>query len=116
MLTLTSLTATRSDISTLSGLQFAKNLETLSIWVNDISDGELQYVSELENLKTLLLGDNNITDISELAELTKLEKLGLANNSIEAIPVSNAGNSIFENFTNLTSLRLMVIKYQTSHP
>ena len=106
MLTLTSLTATRSDISTLSGLQFAENLETLSIWVNDISDGELQYVSELENLKTLLLGDNNITDISELAELTKLEKLGLANNSIEAIPVSNAGNSIFENFTNLTSLRL----------
>ena len=85
MLTLTSLTATRSDIYTLSGLQFAENLETLIIWGNNISDDELTHLSGLTHLDKLQIGGNDIQDFSDLDSLSGLETLGLGNSGISDI-------------------------------
>ena len=78
--TLTSLTASRKQITSLSGLEAAGLLERLDIGQNDISD--LAPLSDLTNLEVLDLADNDITNISALSSLTKLEQLDLRNNDI----------------------------------
>ncbi|MBN2557631.1 MAG: leucine-rich repeat domain-containing protein [Clostridia bacterium] len=91
-----------SDISSLSGLQYAYNLKALSISNCSISDlyplsilgnlkfiymhnnkiSDLQPLSGLSNLRSLHLGGNQITDISPLSGLTELECLHIPENPI----------------------------------
>ena len=99
MATLTSLEAPNSDISDLTGLEFATNLTSLNLWDNSISD--ISVLSNLTKLTNLNLYSNNISDsdISVLSNLTKLTYLTISRTNISDI-------SVLSNLTNLTSLNL----------
>ena len=83
MLALRRLDAPRTNISDLTGLETATNLETLSLVSNSISD--ISALAGLTNLTDLNLQNNNISDISPIAGLTNLKDLGLMRNSITDI-------------------------------
>ena len=72
---LTDLNLDNSNITSLTGIEAAKNLKNLSLNHNSISD--LSPLSGLTSLKTLSLKENAITDISPLAGLTSLTSLHL---------------------------------------
>lgn len=84
MLGLTYLYATSLGIRSLTGLEYAKNLQTLYVRWNELSS--LSALSELTNLTYLdAHGNHNISDLSPLAGLTKLETLTLRINRISNI-------------------------------
>ena len=108
MASLTSLEAPNSDISDLTGLEFATGLRALNLGAvyvdgegyvnsNDISD--LSSLSGLTNLTHLWLWDNLISDVSPLSGLTNLIQLILDNNLISDV-------SLLSGLTNLTHLWL----------
>ena len=92
-----SLDASDSDISDLTGLEFAVNLTYLSLNDNKITD--ILALASLTNLERLLLSNNRIEDISALSRLTNITELWLWNNRIEDI-------SALSKLTNLTRLSL----------
>ncbi len=84
-------------IVNLTGLEYAKNLSTLWLNNNQISD-----VSPLQNLTSLLhlnLGGNQISDVSSLQNLTSLQYLRLDGNQISDV-------NPLQNLKALTSLNL----------
>ena len=84
-------------IVNLTGLEYAKNLSTLWLNNNQISD-----VSPLQNLTSLLkieLYGNQISDVSPLQNLTSLLHLNLGGNQISDV-------SSLQNLTSLQYLRL----------
>ena len=102
ILRLTTLYASNSGISNLSGLEYAMNLTDLDLGRNSVSD--LEPLSGLINLTLLWLtgkpyADTSISDISPLAGLTDLTNLSLSWHQI--IDISD-----LENLTNLTKLYL----------
>ena len=97
MATLTQLEAPDANISDLTGLETATNLETLTLSGNQIVD--LSSLSGLTNLVDLSLGDNQITDITALSGLTSLQILDLEGNNISDI-------SVLAGLTNLARLYL----------
>jgi LPXTG-motif cell wall-anchored protein len=82
---LTDLDAGYSDISDLSGLEYAVNLENLMLYGNKIED--LSPLANLTNLVSLDLDENLITSIGNLKNLKNLETLFLSFNQIEDIGV-----------------------------
>ena len=72
---LTDLNLDNSNITDLTGIEAAKNLQNLSLNHNSISN--LSPLSGLNSLKTLSLKENKITDISPLTGLTSLTSLNL---------------------------------------
>ena len=78
MATLTELHAGSSDISDLTGLEFATNLTWLNLQINTISD--ITAVEGLTNLTTLQFSVNAITDITAVVGLTNLATLELGTN------------------------------------
>ena len=74
----TTLDARWSNISDLTGLEYATNLTELWLYDNDISD--ISAVSGLTKLTGLTLGYNRISDISAVSGLTNLTGLGLNGN------------------------------------
>ena len=106
MASLTSLVASNSEISDLTGLEHATGLTDLQLggafvggWVNSNNISNLSPLSGLTNLTVLTLGRNSISDISSLSGLTNLTGLWLSVNSISDI-------SVLSNLTNLTALWL----------
>ena len=119
MATLHDFRAGNSNISDLTGLEYAINLEGLELWNSSISDisvlsgltaltrldlsvnriEDISPLSSLTNLIVLVILDNSISDISVLSNLANLERLWLYDNSISDIS-SVAG------LTNLTGLGL----------
>jgi hypothetical protein len=83
MLTLTSLHAGSGGIVSLTGLEYATNLETLYLDHNRISD--LSPLSGLDNLDTLALNTNDVSDLSPLSGLVRLTSLNLHDNEISDI-------------------------------
>ena len=77
---MTELSASRSQISDLTGLEFATNVIVLKLNGNSISD--LSPLSGLENLTSLHIWSNDITDVSPLADMTQLEVLRFTKNSV----------------------------------
>lgn len=69
-----------SNISDLTGLEYATDLEGLGLWGHNISD--LSALSGLTDLITLDLSFNSIWDLPPLMGLTNLTVLGLEKNSI----------------------------------
>ncbi len=121
MATLTTLHAENSDISDLTGLEFATNLTWLNLKINTISDitavegltnlttlqfsvnaiTDITAVVGLTNLATLELGSNAITDISAVTGLTNLNALGIGHNNITDIsPVTGLANLTWLRFWN----------------
>ena len=110
MLTLTHLDAPNTNISDLTGLAYATNLQTLDLgdeWVygrgraNSNSVSDFSPLSSLTSLTLLDLGRNDILDISALVSaisgLTNLRSLSLDGNNI----------SDFSPLSSLTSLTLL---------
>jgi uncharacterized protein YjdB/Leucine-rich repeat (LRR) protein len=86
-----------SNITDLTGIEYAKNLQALSLYNNSIND--LSPLSQLTQLQALDLSQNNISNISNLSRLTNLTELYLDSNQISDLtPLSS--------LTNLTSIYL----------
>ena len=111
MATLTRLEAPNSNISDLTGLEHATNLQRLSLSnltkltslsLSDNSISDISALSNLTNLTWLDLWENSISDISVLSNLTNLTVLFLSNNSISDI-------SVLSNLTNLTVRSLRIV-------
>ena len=115
----THLDVENNNISDLTGLEHATNLEDFNGDGNQISD--LTPLSGLVHLHTLTLRKNQISDISPLANLTILHRLHLALNQISDItPLEHLTGlrwldlehnqiwdiSVLSNFTILEELRL----------
>ena len=99
MASLTRLEAPNSNISDLTGLEFATGLTSLDLSNNEISD--ISVIANSTNLTWLNLSVNIIADITPLSGLTKLTSLDLSHNIIADItPLSG--------LTSLTSLNLSV--------
>ena len=140
MLRLTRLSAWNSNITDLTGLEYATYLNDLGLCGNQIHDlqplaglihlqslglcvNQISDISPLANLTNLIgidLNANRISDITPLTNLTKLEWLSLVDNLIEDIsPLANLSNLrqlwIRGNFTTditpLQGLNLSVFEY-----
>jgi len=87
MLGLTSLSAVQHAITELEGLEFASNLQTLDLAVNEIST--VSPLAGLSNLQTLILNNNDVSDLSPLSGLSNLRHLDIHDNQIADLsPVS----------------------------
>ncbi len=85
------------EITSLKGLEIAKNLKTITMYNNNISD--LSPISTLTQLENLYLGNNNISDLSPIQNLINLKQL-----TIGANPISDV--TVLKNFPNLDTLDL----------
>lgn len=105
-----------------SGFEVLKNIETLFLADNDITD--LTEISKLDNIINLDLSNNKIKDISLLSKLDKLDTLSLAgnkqlegtfkSNSIEHLNLSNSNiddNFDLSNIKKLTYINLSHTNY-----
>ena len=96
LLRLTVLKASDKGIKSLSGLEYATNLDTLVLDNNSITD--VTPLARLTNLEYLNLNENSITDVAPLAGLTNLEYLNLRRNFIrEVAPLASLVNLEFLN-------------------
>ena len=86
-------------IENLTGIEYCEDLRTLDLIKNSISD--ISPLSKLTNLQKLRLWDNNISNISPLSELFNLQWLGLGENYISS--------SDLEDLSNLTKLQELVL-------
>ena len=75
--------AANRGIRDLTGIQFAKNLQSLRLPTNQVSD--ISPVKNLKNLTNLKLANNQVSDISPIAELINLEILEIEHNEISDI-------------------------------
>lgn len=119
------------EVSSIKGLEYCKNLKTLTISSGEIPDDneEIRYskgaikdltpLSNLKKLELLRLSHNEISDVSPLKDLTGLKYLYISHNNIsDIISLKNLANlesfdfavnkitdmSIVENFKNLKLL------------
>ena len=140
MLGLTWLSAWDSEITSLTGLEYAIYLVNLGLCGNQIQDlqpiaglihlkqlslcgNQISDISPLANLTNLIgidLNGNKVSDITPLANLTELDWLSLNNNSIEDIsPLANLinlqqlwiRNNFITDITPLLGLDLTVFEY-----
>ena len=102
---LTSFSAVSANISNLSGLEYAINLQSLDLNTNNISD--LTPIANLTGLQQIDLSRNDITDITPLAGLTNLTSIELRNKS------SGAGISDLSPLVGLTSLSALDVREHT---
>jgi LPXTG-motif cell wall-anchored protein len=82
---LTSLNASYSEITDLTGLELAVNLIDLMLYGNQISN--LSPLANLTKLVNLDLDENLITSLDDLGQLKNLESLSVAFNQIEDIRI-----------------------------
>ena len=91
MLGLTSLTANSRGITSLTGLEHAKNLTSLQMTHNQVSD--LSALGGLSNLSSITLNTNEISDLSPLGGMESLTYLNLHANRISDVsPLSGLPN------------------------
>lgn len=96
MLNLKELKAGELEISDITGLEYAKNLETLSLYNNNIKD--LSPLSDLENITTFSIANNLVTSLESISKCTKLDYIDFSQNEISDIsPLEN-----------MTSLRIVM--------
>ncbi|WP_045217042.1 leucine-rich repeat domain-containing protein [Desulfonatronovibrio magnus] len=87
-----------NNVSNLSALAELESLTHLHLWNNNISDSSLSDLSKLESLTFLHLGSNiSISDVSALGNLLNLQELHLSFNNISNISA----------LTNLASLHTL---------
>ena len=103
------------EVSSIKGLEYCKNLKTLTISSGEIPDDneEIRYskgaikdltpLSNLKKLELLRLSHNEISDVSPLKDLTGLKYLYISHNNISDI-------SLLKNLVNLESFDFAVNK------
>ncbi len=124
METLVNLEARDREITDLTGLSFATNLQDLDLRNNVIND--ISELTELKQLTDVHLGGNAIIDVSPLDGKITLAVLTIDNNSISNLqPLSglinlevlNISNNVINNLTPLSGLiRLEVITMNNNPP
>jgi hypothetical protein len=97
MLSLTHLDGQARNIRSLTGLEAAVNLQSLSLRFNRIND--VTPLAGLANLSSLYLNDNEVHDVSPLGGLTDLRHLDLHDNEISDV-------SVLSGLVNVTFLAL----------
>ena len=91
MLKLTLLHAGDRGIADLTGLEYATNLENLSLFNNQVQD--IAPLANLTNLTYLNLGLNRVENLEPLAGLIRLQTLDLLDNRVKDItPLANLRN------------------------
>ena len=94
MLRLTELFPWQRDITDLTGLQYATNLENLQLWGNQIQD--VTPLANLTKLRELNLAYNAVESVEPLAGLINLQRLNLTINRVQDItPLANLINLEF---------------------
>ena len=86
LLNLTHLYAPDRGITSLTGLEHARNLRELNIWRNSISD--VSPLTGLTSLTRLDIQNNSLSDISTLAGVTQLTYLDLRGNPLNAAAIN----------------------------
>lgn len=124
METLVNLEARDREITDLTGLAFAINLQELDLRNNVIND--ISELAELTQLNEVQLGENALTDISPLADRITLEELSIDNNSIsDLLPLAklinlenlNISNNVVTDLSALSGLvRLVNITMHNNPP
>ncbi|HEX3022061.1 MAG TPA: Ig-like domain-containing protein, partial [Lachnospiraceae bacterium] len=119
MLKISSLFINSKKVNTLEGIQYAKNLKSLTLVSTSIED--ISQLAGLTQLNSLSIGSNKIKSISSLSNLVNLTSLSASDNLIKDIsPLSNLTKltsidltrdkindiSALRNLTNLDSLSL----------
>lgn len=104
LVSLTRLDAANTEITDLTGLEYAVNLTILNLSTNDITD--ITPVQGLNSLTYLNLFSNDVQSLEPIKDLTNLTALNLGNNR------NISDKSIIGNLTNLTTL--ILINTQTS--
>ena len=98
----------RRGIQSLEGLEYAKNLKTLKVSMNSITD--LTPIKDLTNLEFLEVFRNEISDLTPLKNLKNLEHLDIYNNkgivNLEPISKLNKINFIDMHYCNRRSARV----------
>ncbi|MSB60592.1 hypothetical protein GKD14_16750, partial [Paeniclostridium sordellii] len=98
----------RRGIKSLEGLEYAKNLKTLKVSMNRITD--LTSIKDLTNLEFLEVFRNEISDLTPLRNLKNLEHLDIYNNkgivNLEPISKLNKINFIDMHYCNRRSARV----------
>ena len=79
---ITFLIAIDKEIKELDGLEYAINLESLDIMINQIED--ITPLQHLENLSYLNFSSNQVADISPLLELESLRSVNVLNNPLDS--------------------------------
>jgi Leucine-rich repeat (LRR) protein len=83
--------APEKDIKDLTGMEYCNNLESLYLYGNQITD--VLPLAELANLQYLDLSYNRIKDVSRLSGLANMQRLELSVNQITDVsPLSNLKN------------------------
>jgi len=90
MLALTQLYCEQRGIRSLTGLEYATNLQIVSIKANRGALSSLSPLAGLTGLRTLVAEENSIEDISALSGLTNLRTLSLQQNCISDISALSA--------------------------
>ena len=85
---LTKLVAWQRDITDLTGLKYATNLENLPLWGNEIKD--VTPLANLTKLRNLDLAYNAVESVEPIAGLINLQRLNLTINRVQDInPLAN---------------------------
>ena len=103
LLRLTVLKASDKGIKSLSGLEYATNLDTLVLDNNSITD--VTPLARLTNLEYLNLNNNGITSLTPLAGLTNLEHLKLVRQHNKSMPKGSQGLRDVTHLAGLTNLK-----------
>jgi Tfp pilus assembly protein PilE len=101
---ITSLDIHYTSVSSLDGIQYLKNLESLYAYTQFSKISDISYLSELTKLKTVNLAGNKISSIPDLSKLTQLTTLNLSTNYISDL--KSLENLIINNNTSLRTLNL----------
>lgn len=119
MATLTDFSLQNAGVTSLSGLEYARNLRHLWVPENNISD--LSPLSNLPKLNQLIITENNISDLSPLSSVTSLSYISASNNKISDLtPIANitklqtlilSNNQISDitPLTNLTNVSFLIL-------
>ena len=123
MESLVNLEARDKEITDLTGLAFATNLQVLDLRNNVIDD--ISELTELTELNNVQLGENALIDISPLDGKITLEVLRIDNNSIsDLIPLSglinleilNLSNNVIDDLSPLSGLIRLVDITMSNNP
>jgi len=114
---LTNIYARNRNLSNIYGIEFCKNLDTLDVGDNHITD--IVPLFYLRGITSLMLNNNNISDIQPIRYLYYLTKLNVSNNRIENVSylkyftglrylaINNVPAESFESIENLDSLKTL---------
>ena len=129
---LTDLNLDNSNITDLTGIEAAKNLQNLSLNHNSISN--LRPLSGLTSLRTLSLKENAIADISLLAGLTSLTSVHLEDQRITVkpndelfasplrglaggiVPITNSAEVVAGTYANAGKIRILSLPASGTSP